>query len=79
MEFTSSASPSAKRKTTRQLARTVTAQKPFNSPFERMQPESRQVHIPYGTSSVQPRKDITQFRDVIYEHTTRVVILIKPL
>jgi len=44
-----------------------------------MQPESRQVHIPYGTSSVQPRKDITQFRDVIYEHTTRVVILIKPL
>jgi hypothetical protein len=47
--------------------------------YERMQPETRQVHIPYGTSSIEPRKDIAQPLDVVREHTPRHVILIRPL
>ena len=62
---------------TRQLARTVTAQKPCNSPLKRMEPETGQVHIHNCTGSIEAYQNVTQFHYVCSNHAARVIIFIE--
>jgi len=66
-----------KRKTTRQLARTVTAQNPLNSPLEWMQPEPRQIQIRNIARGIQAGENVAQLFCVFANHSARVVRFIK--
>ena len=70
------ASPSANRKITRQFARTVTAQKPFNSPLAG-EGGSRASHIRRHGRSIETREDIAKLFRVLTVNAAAVVILIK--
>src|ERR1035438_8912552 len=66
----------AKRKITRQFARTVTAQKPFSRPLSgcSLKPGTS---IGYGWNSVEPRENIAELVGVFGNDATRVVVFVK--
>jgi hypothetical protein len=45
--------------------------------FERMQPETRHIHIGDDAGRVEPRENIAEFDDVFGENAARVVICMK--
>src|SRR3990172_1891048 len=49
----------------------------FPVALERMEPESRQVHILNLPGSVEPRENVSQLLRVLREHPTWVVVLVK--
>jgi hypothetical protein len=51
--------------------------KPFELTFERMQPETCQVHIPNISGGIEAGKDIAQFFRVFGNHASRLVTLIE--
>ncbi|MGH9433723.1 MAG: hypothetical protein ACRD3T_19515 [Terriglobia bacterium] len=51
--------------------------KAFSSGLERMQPETRHVHIGHGAGRVEPRENIPKFNDVFSRHPARFVVFVK--
>ena len=51
--------------------------KAFRRAFERMQPESRQIHVVNGSSGVKRCQNIPQFADVFRVYAARVVLFKK--
>src|SRR5207245_9507448 len=52
--------------------------KAFQPALERMQPESRQVHVCNGSRRIQTGENVTQLLRMLAHHATRVVVLIEP-
>ncbi len=73
----SSASPSTKRKMTRQFARTVTAQKPFEVALKRVQVKTWNVHIHDGSSGIETRENVPQLFRVLANQTAEIPVLVK--
>jgi hypothetical protein len=51
--------------------------KTFHLAFERMQPESRQIHVVNGSSGVKRRQDIPQLADMFRVYAAWVVLFEK--
>ena len=52
-------------------------QETFGLAFERMQPDTRHIHIGQDTGCVEPRENIAELDDVFRENAARVVVFIE--
>ena len=69
------ARPSVKRKMIRQLARTVTAQKPLSGPFSGCKRKGRLVHVLNPARRIERGQDQAYTRRLISPNFAAVVIL----
>ena len=53
--------------------------KTFELAFERMQPETRHIHVGRGARRIEPRENIAQLNDVFSHHAALVVLFVKAL
>jgi hypothetical protein len=51
--------------------------KPRELAFERMQPETRHIHIGHDAGGVEPRENVSERAGVLRENAARVVVFIK--
>lgn len=49
----------------------------FHFALERMQPETRYIHVGHNPGRVETRENVTQFNDVFGDHAARIVIFVE--